>query len=64
MSLSLEEGNVFQLSARRSGREWLLCAEMGALKQAHAKSGKYAQDRMAGLYDEMGLSAGMGGMPQ
>ena len=35
-----------------------------ALKQAHAKSGKYAQDRMAGLYDEMGLSAGMGGMPQ
>ena len=33
-----------------------------ALKQAHAKSGKYAQDRMASLYDEMGL-AGMAGQP-
>ena len=33
-----------------------------ALKQAHAKSGAYAQQKMAGLYDEMGL-AGMGGPP-
>ena len=33
-----------------------------ALKQAHAKSGAYAQQKMATLYDEMGL-AGMGGAP-
>ena len=33
-----------------------------ALKSAHAKSGKYAQEKMASLYDEMGLSAGMAGM--
>lgn len=32
-----------------------------ALKQAHAKSGKYAQERMAALYDEMGLAGAMGG---
>ena len=29
-----------------------------ALKQAHAKSGKYAQERMAQLYGDMGLAMG------
>ena len=33
-----------------------------ALKSAHMKSGKYAQERMATLYSDMGLSAGMAGM--
>jgi len=28
-----------------------------ALKQAHAKSGKYAQERMAQLYTDMGLTS-------
>jgi hypothetical protein len=32
-----------------------------ALKQAHAKSGKYAQDRMADVYSELGLNPGAGG---
>jgi len=30
-----------------------------ALKQAHAKSGKYAQDRMKNVYEELGLAPGM-----
>ena len=30
-----------------------------ALKQAHAKSGKYAQEQMATLYADMGLAGGM-----
>lgn len=30
-----------------------------ALKQAHAKSGKYAQEQMATLYADMGLAQGM-----
>ena len=34
-----------------------------ALKSAHAKSGAYAQDKMKAMYDEMGLSGGMGGGP-
>lgn len=33
-----------------------------ALKSAHGKSGAYAQERMAKLYDDMGLSAGMAGL--
>jgi len=33
-----------------------------ALKQAHAKSGAYAQNKMKELYEDMGLSAGMAGM--
>lgn len=33
-----------------------------ALKQAHAKSGAYAQNKMRDLYEEMGLSAGMAGL--
>ena len=33
-----------------------------ALKQAHAKSGKYAQDKMKEVYEELGLSAAMAGM--
>ena len=33
-----------------------------ALKSAHTKSGAYAQDKMRGMYEEMGLSAGMAGM--
>ena len=48
-----------------------LCAEgvdkvsselTAALKSAHAKSGRYAQEKMRDLYDEMGLSKGMAGM--
>lgn len=31
-------------------------------EQAHAKSGTYAKEKMAKLYDEMGLSAGLAGM--
>ena len=33
-----------------------------ALKDAHMKSGTYAQEKMAGLYFEMGLTQGMAGM--
>lgn len=33
-----------------------------ALKSAHTKSGTYATEKMAALYDEMGLSAGMAGL--
>ena len=33
-----------------------------ALKDAHMKSGTYAQEKMAGLYSEMGLTQGMAGM--
>jgi DNA-binding protein YbaB len=32
-----------------------------ALKSAHAKSGNYARERMAALYEEMGVAAGLGG---
>lgn len=32
-----------------------------ALKAAHQKSGMYAQQRMKDVYDELGLSAPMGG---
>ena len=32
-----------------------------ALKQAHSKSGNYAQDKMKGVYEELGLAPGMGG---
>ena len=34
-----------------------------ALKQAHMKSGKYAQDRMKSVYEELGLAGGMPGGP-
>ena len=33
-----------------------------ALKDAHMKSGTYAQEKMAGLYSEMGLTQGMAGL--
>lgn len=34
-----------------------------AMKQAHAKSGTYAQQKMAGMYEEMGLGPPPGGAP-
>ena len=56
MSISVSDELVASGAAKAS-------AELtAALKSAHAKSGKYAQDKMASLYDEMGLSAGMAGM--
>jgi len=33
-----------------------------ALKQAHMKSGVYAQDRMKEVYEEVGLAGGLAGM--
>ena len=33
-----------------------------ALKQAHMKSGVYAQDRMKDMYEELGLAGGLAGM--
>jgi hypothetical protein len=32
-----------------------------AMKQAHARSGKYAQDKMKDVYVELGLAPGMAG---
>jgi len=46
-----------------AGAEVLSGELSSALKQAHGKSGSYAQQRMAGLYDEMGL-AGLGAPPK
>ena len=34
-----------------------------ALKSAHVKSGTYAQNKMAEMYEELGLSKGMAGPP-
>ena len=46
-----------------SGSAEAVSAELtNALKSAHAKSGKYAQDKMASVYEELGLSAGMAGV--
>ena len=44
------------------GAEAVSAELTSALKSAHAKSGAYAQQRMGGLYEELGLSAGMAGM--
>ena len=33
-----------------------------AMRQAHAKSGAYAQQRMQDMYSELGLAPGAGGM--
>merc|ERR1712083_180096 len=44
------------------GAESLSNELAAALKQAHAKSGAYAQKRMADLYEEMGLAGGLAGM--
>ena len=56
MSISVSDELVASGAAKSS-------AELtAALKSAHAKSGKYAQEKMASLYDEMGLSPGMAGM--
>ena len=45
-----------------SGVETVSAELTTALKQAHAKSGLYAQDKMKEVYEELGLSAGMAGM--
>uniref|UniRef100_A0A7S2J7F4 Nucleoid-associated protein n=1 Tax=Haptolina brevifila TaxID=156173 RepID=A0A7S2J7F4_9EUKA len=45
-----------------SGAEAVSSELSNALKQAHAKSGKYAQDKMKEVYEDLGLSAGMAGM--
>ena len=45
-----------------SGADKVSAELTNALKSAHAKSGAYAQQRMASLYEDMGLSAGMAGM--
>ena len=45
-----------------SGAEAVSAELTSALKSAHAKSGAYAQQRMASLYEDMGLNAGMAGI--
>ena len=45
-----------------SGAEKASAELTAALKSAHTKSGTYATDKMAKLYDDMGLSAGMAGL--